>query len=259
MLPPISGPASRGIRSRTGARPWGPEDAISVKRGHSTPSKGVPERVMLRAKCRYRLGMAGEDNHDAGEYGVRRAKTWLERTTRVKTCWTRHDGLQADLLKHSWPFGNQNEFTFDLGGLFQGDSLDQQGFLAEVKNHKAGGNLPKEFREFLARSYVAAGVRPATTHFVWIAWAPFSSSTWDQHCSIDSIKNACVDPLHRTRVTGEENEAEAIASLDLDRLASMADRVWKVTLSTRQEELVPALKHFEMLRGSIARDELGAS
>lgn len=90
--------------------------------------------------------MAGEEAHDIGRDGLQRAKHWLERTTRVRRSWKYDDPQLASMLHFPWPYGNGKPFSFDLGGTFHGDALNNQSFLAEVKKYKSESGLPTHYR-----------------------------------------------------------------------------------------------------------------
>lgn len=173
----------------------------------------------------------------------------------MSRAYTRHDALERRLLEYSWPHGG-GTYSFDLGGSFVGEHLDGLVFLAEVKNYKNGNGLPAMFRDFVAKSYVAALGLPDTTQFLWISWAPFGSTNWDSHCDPSSVTEAILEPVHRQKVTGLAGEQEARESISVDIVASLSTRLWMVTLSERQEHLVPTLEHFESIRGSLARLEV---
>lgn len=223
---------------------------------HSPEPPNVSARPSPASYCA--VVMVGEDSHDIGEDGVRRAKTWLLRSTRVKDAWTRHDTLQRRLLEYRWPH-HDGSFSFDLGGQFIGGELEQDGFLAEVKNYKNGSRLGSHFRDFLAKSYVAAQVNDLSrTHFLWIAWAPFDANKWDEHCQASTSRNAILHDDYRHRVTGQVDVDLADKSVDIDLLNSVSSHLWMVTMSTRQEELVPTEEHYELIRGRIAAGDVGA-
>lgn len=193
--------------------------------------------------------MAGEDAHDLGEMGLQRAKQWLELSTRVDKCWTRHDRPSGELLEFRWPHassdGSVARFSFDLGGTFRGGDLDNQSFVAEVKAYKKESDLPTHFRDFLAKCYVALDSHPGRCdHFLWVSWAPFQAQRWDEHATAESVKKSVLHVSNRMRALGLNNEAEAAAKLSSDLLVGVADRVWLVTLSEKQEKLVLSAGHY---------------
>jgi hypothetical protein len=193
--------------------------------------------------------VAGEEAQDIGESGLQRAKEWLELSTRVGKSWTRHDRPMNELLEFRWPHipsGDQSSaFSFDLGGTFRGDPLDNQSFLAEVKAYKAEGDLPAHFRDFLAKCYVALEQRPSRCdHFLWISWAPFQARQWDKHATADNVRKSLLHEANRRRALGVDDESEAAAKLSADLLVGAAFKIWLVTLSQKQEQLVLSRDHY---------------
>lgn len=81
--------------------------------------------------------MAGEELHAKGADGVRRAKYWLEGTTRAKVPWTTPES--ANKLTFSWATGA--EFSFDLRGYLRGEDLEGREFFAECKNYSGEGTF----------------------------------------------------------------------------------------------------------------------
>ena len=209
--------------------------------------------------------MAGEDAQDTGEIGLQRAKEWLELSTRVHRSWTRHDRAMSELLEFKWPHPAtegkpSGSFTYDLGGEFRGDSLDNQSFLAEIKKYKNESDLPTHFRDFLAKCYVAREHKPSRCdHFLWISWSPFQAQRWDEHTTTDNVKKSILHEKNRRRVTGVDDESEAASKLSPDLLVDVASRTWLVTLSEKQELLVPTTRHYlEVVRLILAEGRSGA-
>lgn len=186
----------------------------------------------------------GEASQDTGRDGLNQAKRWLELSTRVHQSWTHRDAALSELLGFKWPHGDKT-FSFDLGGQFRGGDLENQSFLAEVKKYKNEGDLPTHFRDFVAKCYVALQSRPKRCdHFLWLSWAPFQAQKWDTHTSAERIANSLVHPANRTRVFGTDQEASARAAIDPTVLAGVSSRLWLVTLSDRQDQLVLTKDHY---------------
>ena len=88
---------------------------------------------------------SGEEIQRKGEEGAHRAKRWLERTLRAKVQWVNPDRTAVKKLTYKWP-GDNNTFSFDLGGTFigQGDDADKtregENFFAEVKNYSSASD-----------------------------------------------------------------------------------------------------------------------
>jgi hypothetical protein len=194
--------------------------------------------------------VAGEDTHDVGREGLLRAKQWLDLTSRVKQSCTHADRPMSELLHFRWPYGAKRQFSFDLGGNFRGDDLDGQSFLAEIKNYRCENDLPTHFRDFLAKCYVALESKPdRCDHFLWISWSPFQARRWDKHATSNSVRNSVVHSANRKRVLGVDSETDAVAKLNADLTVQVADRIWLVTLSSKQEQLVLTESYFrEMAR-----------
>src|SRR5665811_770180 len=119
-----------------------------------------------------RMPMQGEAAHEAGRDGARRAKSWLEATSRVDACWVNPDEGAREKLTFAWPQGGQ-AFSFDLGGRLRYGKFDGQLFYAEVKNYTTSSKLPGYYREFLAKFYVAYKTSPAYADNFYLA--PFAA------------------------------------------------------------------------------------
>ncbi|HEY1617626.1 MAG TPA: hypothetical protein VGG25_08410 [Streptosporangiaceae bacterium] len=193
--------------------------------------------------------MAGEEAQDIGESGLQRAMQWLERSTRVGKSWTRHDRPMGELLEFTWPqvpAGDQSApFSFDLGGTFRGRPIDNQSFLAEVKAYRSEHDLPSQFRDFLAKCYVALEQRPGRCdHFLWVSWSPFQARRWDKHATAGSVRASVLHEANRMRVLGISSEADAALKVSPELLAGVASRVWLLTLCRQQEQLVLTPDHY---------------
>lgn len=96
---------------------------------------------------------SGEEIQRKGEEGAHRAKRWLERTLRAKVQWVNPDRTAVKKLTYKWP-GDNNTFSFDLGGTFigQGDDADKtregENFFAEVKNYSSASDQSSMFTDF---------------------------------------------------------------------------------------------------------------
>lgn len=201
--------------------------------------------------------MAGEDAQDTGREGLQRAKHWLDLSTRVSCFWAYDDPILAEMVHFEWPCGSgqSKPFSFDFGGSFRGDSLDGQSFLAEVKRYRKEGDLPTLFLDFLAKCYVALGAKPKRCdNFLWISWSPFQAQRWDRHTTPDNVRRSLLQKVNTKRVFGVDTEAEAAAKLDVQRMAHVANRIWLITLSDRQEMLVPTEDHYYQMAETFARE-----
>lgn len=191
-------------------------------------------------EARYPRGMAGEGQHKVGEGGVRRAKKWLEATTRVHSSWTVYDDRQVSRLTFEWPH-HDKPFSYDLGGILFGGEFDKDLFLAECKKYKGDQDQGEHFDKFLAQSYVTLRDEPRLAdHFMWITWAPFRVTSWAKISQPEKIVHALVKvPRLRSWVFGEDvSEDEANRQVNSSVVADLSSRMWMIVLSDRQEKLV---------------------
>ncbi len=134
----------------------------------------------------------GEALHDQGRDGARRAKRWLDATSRVDACWVNPDNGATQKLAFDWPQGGQS-FSFDLGGWLRYGSLEGQMFFAEVKKYPSSSDLGQHYKDFLAKCYVAYRQRPQyTDHFMWVSWAPHAATRWDSLTTAQEVFDAVV-------------------------------------------------------------------
>jgi hypothetical protein len=185
----------------------------------------------------------GEANHLKGADGARRAKKWLDATTRVKASWTNEDEVNINKLSFPWPHGGQT-FSFDLGGILSGDEFENQTFVSEVKNYNVVGDQPEHYDDWLAKSYIARQLNPALTdNFMWITWHPFAQTNWKKLCTAEWIEKGLLTPKNRERIFGEKDLDKAKMAVDPGLVADVAARLWLIVLSERQEKLVITGKH----------------
>lgn len=202
--------------------------------------------------------MAGELAHDAGREGLQRAKHWLDLSTRVSRSWAYDDPTLGEMVHFEWPYatGLSRTFSFDLGGNFRGEPLDGQSFLAEVKRYRNEGDLPAHFRDFLAKCYVALASKPKRCqHFLWISWSPFQAKRWNDHASIESVRRAVLHRANMERVLGVDSQLDAMKKIDASLLSTVSSRVWLITLSDKQEMLVPTERHYYRMAEMFFREQ----
>lgn len=194
----------------------------------------------------------GESAQAKGAEGARRAKRWLESTTRVSAQWVNPDPPAVKKLQFAWPHGGQN-FSFDLGGFLKYGDYDGEMFFAESKNYASPSDLPEHYSKFLAQCYVAYRDKPAfCDHFMWVAWSPHSINQWPNLMSEDYVRKHVIK--HRAKVFGENvTEEEARALIDEAAVSAVASRLWLIILSEKQETLVISKEH----RGVIDKYETG--
>lgn len=177
--------------------------------------------------------MPGETLHEVGRAGAVRAKQWLEGTTRVHVPWVNPDAVEK--LTFAWAI--KGSFSFDLGGQLRGGGLNGQEFFAEVKKYSQVGEQPAMYDEYLAKCYRAYALMPnRCDHFFWLTWHPFSLNRWAQLCVASSVRAAVVS--HREKCLGESNLETAESAVDDELCSAVADRLWLIVLSDKQEQLV---------------------
>lgn len=178
----------------------------------------------------------GEAIQKLGEDGARRAKLWLDATTRVKSTWSVYDKFGVGRLQYPWPHGGKG-YSYDLGGIFHGGDLEQQSFMVECKKYSTD-NQGTPFDKFLAQSYVTLDTYPQLAdHFMWITWHPFRLKSWNDLYNEDAIRKAAV--AERARLFGDNvTEEQALQQVKPEIVTDLASRVWVIVLSDRQESLV---------------------
>jgi hypothetical protein len=178
----------------------------------------------------------GELLHKLGEEGARRAKVWLDATTRVKSSWSAYDKGAPDRLTYPWPEGGKS-YSYDLGGNFLGGDLENQFFLAECKKYSTD-QQGDHFDKFLAQSYSTLERYPyLADHFLWITWHPFRVTKWNTLYDESAIRRALV--TERARLFGDAvGEGEVGSFVNDDIVSDLAKRIWIIVLSDRQETLV---------------------
>jgi hypothetical protein len=184
--------------------------------------------------------VSGEALHEAGRDGAVRAKRWLERTTRVAVHWVNPDAVQK--LTFEWSDGSA--FSFDLGGTLHGGDMEGEEFFAEVKKYSVVGEQPAHYGEYLAKCYRAYSVLPQRCdHFFWITWHPFSQKKWNALCSGEEVRKAVFN--HSAKCLGEATMSAAEPIVDAATCATVAERLWLIVLSDKQEDLVIEDDHLD--------------
>jgi len=142
-----------------------------------------------------------------------------------------------------------------MGGEFRGESLAEQSFLAEVKNYEYEMDLHAHFLDFLAKCYIALGNRPELCdNFLWISWSPFQAQKWNQHATTASVRRALTLPRNRKRALGVDKADDVVGQWDVERMGEVAKRIWLITLSDKQEMLVPIEDHYFKIKEIIDRE-----
>ena len=196
--------------------------------------------------------VSGEELHDKGREGARRAKEWLDATTRADVRWVNPDPVAVPKLTFTWADGIA-QFSFDIGGLLLGGDKANQEFLAEVKNYQDASDQGTLYDEYLAKCYRAFVQRPdRCDNFFWVTWAPFKATTWSTLCAPEQLRSAVLK--HRSLALGIDDEDQASQALDddTDRVKAVADRLWLIVLSEKQERhLVLSKEHLAVVRHHI--------
>lgn len=173
--------------------------------------------------------VTGEALHKIGADGADAARRWLNSTMRAKVHWVRPDPTADERLSFEAPSGTP--FSFDIGGLLQGDDQHGKEFLGEVKNYSTGTTQGSEFKEFLAKCYRTFSLRPERCGaFYWITWLPFSAQSWAKLDNPDSVESAVKE--HWKYNFGSEEQAGA--QLDSSIVNTVSERVWRIVLSDYQ-------------------------
>lgn len=195
----------------------------------------------------------GEAQQKKGEDGTRRAKLWLEATTRVKATYTNEDDAGESKLAFTWP-GNGRPYSYDLGGLFSGAPYNNQTFAAESKKYDRARDQGTHFDKFLAQTYCTIDNHSRwTKHYLWISWSPFRSDSWHELYSEEKIRAAI--HLNKHRVFGDVTEAEAEELIDEDVVKAVRDSIWIIILHEKQESLVISKEdRGELLRLQLMRE-----
>jgi hypothetical protein len=174
--------------------------------------------------------VTGEETQEAGRIGARRAKIWLEATTRAKAPWVNPVGA----AKLKFPWANSGTFSYDLGGVFRGDELDGLEFFAESKFYTKAHDQAALYREYLAKCYRAFRLMPQRCDtFLWITWSPFMVKRWDEIRTPEFVYE-CVDTF-RTKA----HDPQDGPNVDKDLCEEISKRAWLIFLSAEQEKLVP--------------------
>lgn len=146
-------------------------------------------------------------------------------------------------LRFDWPQGGES-FAFDLGGRMLYGDYDDDMFVAEVKKYQNASDLGTHYKAFLAKCYVAYTQRPQyLDHFLWVSWSPHSANSWDALTSCKTVRNAVIAYAHRIFDPGTDPEKE----VDDAVCQTVADRLWLLVVSDKQETLVPTVEHLNII------------
>jgi len=149
----------------------------------------------------------------------------------------------AQKLTFAWPEGGQS-FSFDLGGKLRYGEFDGQLFYAEVKKYSVASGLNVHYKAFLAKCYVAYLTMPNyADHFMWVSWTPHGTSRWATLTSAAEVRAAVIEHSDRLFPAG----ADPATSVNEQACSAVADRLWLLILSDKQESLVPSTEHLALI------------
>lgn len=188
-----------------------------------------------------------EGAHAKGEDGVRAAKRLLESTTHIRLPFVVYDDPAQTTLTRL----DGEHKRFDLAGHFLRDKPHPVS--VEVKKYDVrGGGQPEEYTQFLANAYSITACESLQAggdrrrEFIWLTWHPFSQTKWAELTSAGEIK-AAVDKYPEVR---------AGQPFDADMCAAVADRLWLLIMSEKQDQLT--LTAHELYRVFTVLDRKGA-
>lgn len=213
--------------------------------GQASPRQEEQERQQY---CVRMVAKSGEWTQQAGAIGARRAKIWLDMTTRADTQWINPHPAAIDKLTFNWAKADSKPFSFDLGGILRGGDLEGQLFVAESKYYHVYSDLADHYRKFLAQCYCALATRPQMCdQLLFITWHPFSVTDWSQLTSAEYVMQAVL--AHRERSLDCMDLEDAKTHIDPERCAQVAERLWLIVLSERQErELIMSPGDLALIR-----------
>jgi hypothetical protein len=190
--------------------------------------------------------MSGEATQAKGADGARRAKAWLDATTRVNVQWVNPQPVAIPKLTFEWA-DDSEPFSFDLGGILLGEELEGQEFLGECKKYDSAHNQGQHYEKYLAQCYRAYTLRPdRCDNFIWITWAPFNVRTWDELLTSQKVRTSVLK--FRKQVFNEPDEVNAESLISEEICKDVADRLWLIVLSDRQESLTLTREHLGVIR-----------
>ncbi len=212
---------------------WKDANPVSAR---CAPHFGGHRAIHGLDSLQYARDMFAEEAHEAGADGVRKAKRWLDATTRAEVRWIFPEDAARDKLTFNWI--DDSKFVFDLGGIFSANGpVANKTFMAEVKNYTSAGSQGTMYSEYLARCYRARVVNPGyADHFMWITWHPFSVTNWSKLTTAAEVKAAVLQ--HRAKALGIADEQSAEAAIEQAVCESIAESLWLLVLSDKHELLM---------------------
>lgn len=204
------------------------------------------------------MPLTGEQIQQLGNHGSQRAKRWLEATCRAEVKWNNPStGIKKlQFSKAGAAAGSTAQgdfFSFDLGGNFLGGDADGEVFLAESKKYATAADQGVEYRKFLSKCYrVEAGAGNFYDQYLWITWAPFLVTSWDQLLTTAYVESAVTgDDSCKYIALGADPYDPSIGGAVSKKLliVVLADGQ-EVVLSLHGDELLHVRKALLELRGT---------
>ena len=182
--------------------------------------------------------MPGEAMQRQGADGMRRAKRWLDSTTRVESSWTNEDEVTASRLEFPWPYGGQS-FSFDVGGILCGGEFEKHFFVVESKKYTVAADQGHHYDDWVAKCYVTRKeYARLADHFMWITWHPFRIGDWNNLLEPKAVVDGLLLPRNCKRVFNTDDPSVAEGMIDQALVNDVASRLWLIVLSDKQENLV---------------------
>ncbi|MET8688900.1 hypothetical protein ABZV77_32290 [Streptomyces sp. NPDC004732] len=185
--------------------------------------------------------VAGEEQQERGREGAYFAQQWLESTTRVSAPWIVYEASQMTTLT----LLNGKQESWDVAGYFENEKKNM--FYAEIKAYSSDSQGPK-YREYLTDCYSATARMikdglDRQCEFMWITWHPFAMGAWTKLCDSSMIQEAVRE--YPEKLGGDAYEPE-IGKL-------LADRLWLIVLSERQDELMMTREYLGHIRSVVTK------
>lgn len=195
-----------------------------------------------------------EELHAMGEAGARRVRRWLNFTGRFDishTIYDRHPQT-GELLDHcrvaTLDGRHQN---FDLAGIILGPGAEAADRIyIECKDYSSDGNQGTLYRQYLAVCYSSfhkrwkSIEREPAEQYMWATTHPFLVSRWTDLCSVDLIRESCLEDRHKA-ILGEQE-------FDPDTAEKLASRLWICVVNDRIEEMMMGPALYRNLKGAMA-------
>ena len=193
--------------------------------------------------------------HQQGADGMRRAKRWLDSTTRIESSWTNEDQVTASRLEFPWPYGGQ-PFSFDVGGILSGGEFEKNFFVCESKKYTSASDQGSHYDDWVAKCYVTRRDHSRLAdQFMWITWHPFRVTDWNKLVTPDTVIDSLLLPRNSKRVFDTEDRSATEDMINRPLVDDVASRLWIIVLSDKQEKLVISTEDRAILTAHKVREE----